>query len=119
MIRDQRGFTLVETLCALLVLSLAVLLIGQLSQVARSLERQADIQFAVSREANNSLATLQARTRIAEVGVHQRDLHIAGIPVHETERITEEGELLQITLVYAWQEGGRGREQRWDLLQSR
>lgn len=119
MIQDQRGFTLVETLCALLVVSLAVLLIGQLSQAARSLEHQADLQFAISREANNTLATLQARTRTAVVGVHQRDLHIAGVAVRETEQVTEADELLQIKLDYAWQEGGRTREQRWGLLQHR
>lgn len=117
MIRDQRGFTLVETLCALLAVSLAVLLIGQLSQAARSLERHADLQFAISREARNTLAPLQARTRIAEAGEHVRDLHIAGITVRKTERVTAEGDLLRITLDYAWQEGGRMREQRWGLLQ--
>ena len=117
--KNERGFTLVETLCALLVVSLAVLLIGRLSHAAKSLQREADMQFTVSREAANTLAEWRVHARTAEAGTHVRDMKLEGVDVRETESVEIAGELIRIEIEYAWQEGGRTREQTWALLQQR
>jgi prepilin-type N-terminal cleavage/methylation domain-containing protein len=116
--RDQRGFTLVETICALCVISLSVLLISHLSYAVQAQQRRSDLEFAVSREAVSVMSQWRARIRSAETGVHTRDLTFGGVVVRETERVQTEGGLLRITLDYAWQEGGRTREQKWSLLRS-
>ncbi|WP_109690904.1 hypothetical protein [Tumebacillus permanentifrigoris] len=111
--KNEQGFVLLETLLALLILSLGLLLITELWQACGQMERRTQTELLLSRRAFSMIEL----TRVSSTPiVGTRTLAVAGAT--ETTEITPDpaSGLKRITFTYTWQEGGRTYVQRWATL---
>jgi prepilin-type N-terminal cleavage/methylation domain-containing protein len=113
--RDERGFTLIETLCAVAVTSLTILTAAGLWQASQAQERRAEMQFAISRHAVSEMERMRAKASLTEGSVTTRMMQ-NGVTVSLQKVIERDAGLYRITLTYSWQEGGRIDEQIWATL---
>ncbi|TCP59647.1 prepilin-type N-terminal cleavage/methylation domain-containing protein [Tumebacillus sp. BK434] len=112
MSQNEQGFTLIESLCAVVITSLTVLLAATLWQTSLASERQSALQTELTRQATAKLERLRAETHVVP---RDDTFHLESQGSQITEQITilPEGGLYRVTLTYTWQERGRTREQTW------
>lgn len=112
---NERGFTLVEMMCAMLVLSLTLLIFAGLSQAAQTEERNAALRLAISREAVTVMENWRMQTTLTpSTATHV--LSMQNVAVTETQTVAAQAGLKCLTLSYIWQEGGRSYAQTWATL---
>lgn len=111
----ERGFTLVETMCAILVLSLTLLLAAGLIRATQHQERRTQMEFAVSRVAVTQLESWRGGESLPD-GFRKKELVLHGTPVTETIITSIVDDLTKVTLTYTWHEGGRPHEQTWATM---
>ncbi|HEU4963120.1 MAG TPA: prepilin-type N-terminal cleavage/methylation domain-containing protein [Bacilli bacterium] len=112
--KDERGFTLVETMCTLVVVALMLLLSYELLRAAQVQEQRAEMEYAVSRVAVGHLEAWRGGTSLPSDS-KQEEITILGIPVKETTTLVADSETgqLQLTLIYSWKEDNKPYEQKW------
>jgi prepilin-type N-terminal cleavage/methylation domain-containing protein len=114
--KDEQGFTLVESMLSLLVLSLALLLASRLWLTASAQERRAELQFSMSRQAVAAMESWRGASTVA-AGTTEREFRVGQVIVRETkEAIPEPQGIMRLMLIYAWEEGGRRYAQTWATL---
>ncbi|MGB8955244.1 MAG: prepilin-type N-terminal cleavage/methylation domain-containing protein [Tumebacillaceae bacterium] len=114
--KDEQGFTLVESMLSLLVLSLALLLASRLWLTASSQERRAELQFSISRQAVAAMESWRGANTVAP-GTTEREFRVGQVSVRETKEATPEPQgIMRLMLTYAWEEGGRHYAQTWATL---
>ncbi|ASS74966.1 hypothetical protein CIG75_08185 [Tumebacillus algifaecis] len=115
MVRNEKGFTLIESLCAVVITSMTILIASGLWQACIAQERQSAMYFAVSRQAVSDMERLRAEQSVMP-GEEVRDLEVDGMRILSHRTIVQEADLFQVTLTFTWQEGGRTHEQTWATL---
>lgn len=113
--RDERGFAFVETMVAVLILSLLVLVVGGLWRATQSTDAQSELLFQLSREAVNQMEAWRLESPLNS-GTTTRGWQWQRVSVIETKSVQWEDGMWKLTLTYQWQEGGRAREQTWATL---
>jgi prepilin-type N-terminal cleavage/methylation domain-containing protein len=113
-LRSERGFTLVETLCALLVLSCATLVLTGLWRTAQSQQRQADLLWNISREAAKTMEAWRVNGSMG--GPDTRTLTVKNTTVHEQKTTEDAPKHTTLTLTYSWQTGGRNHAETWTSI---
>ena len=114
--KDEQGFTLVEAVFSLMVLSLALLLASRLWLTSSAQERRAELQFSVSRQAVAAMESWRGANTVSP-GTNEREFRVGQVTVRETKASTPEPEgLMRLVVTYAWEEGGRHYEQTWATL---
>lgn len=106
---------MVETMLAVLVLSLMIWTCSGLWQAAQSADREADMLFHLSREAANTMEAWYLEAPYI-AGTTTRQWQWRQLRVTETKTIVAEAGLWKLTLTYRWQERGRTHEQIWATL---
>ena len=114
--KGEQGFTLVESMFSLLVLSLALLLASRLWLTASAQELRAELQFSVSRQAVAAMESWRGANTVAP-GTTEREFRVGQVTVRETkEAVAEPQGVMRLMLSYEWEEGGRRYEQTWATL---
>jgi Tfp pilus assembly protein PilV len=113
--RDERGFALVETMVAVLILAFMVLAVSGLWRAAQTADAGSEWMFHLSREAVNQMEAWRLETELTS-GTTTREWRLQQILVAERKAVQWEDGLWKLTLTYQWQEGGRTREQTWATL---
>jgi prepilin-type N-terminal cleavage/methylation domain-containing protein len=112
---DERGFTLIEMMCAMLVLSLTLLIASALSHAIQSQERRSALRLAISREAVSVMENWRMQSTLLPQS-NSRQLVLQNVTVTETIAVQPVAGVMQASLSYAWQEGGRPYVQTWATL---
>jgi type II secretory pathway pseudopilin PulG len=110
--KDERGFILVEVLCAVVMLAVGILVGAQFMQTAQALDRRSELLFALAQEAAAVLEMWRAQD-VAEVQFQEREFVLMGTKIREHRVVEEVGGSWRMTLRFEWREGGREREQVW------
>jgi prepilin-type N-terminal cleavage/methylation domain-containing protein len=113
--RNERGFTLIEMMCAMLVLSLTLLIASALAQASAAQERRSALRLAISGEAVSAMENWRLQSAIVPQSM-SRQLLVQHVTVTETSVVQPSSGLMQLTLSYAWVEGGRPFVQTWATL---
>ena len=114
--KDEQGFTLVESMLSLLVLSLALLLASRLWMTASAQERRSELQFSISRQAVAAMELWRGANSVAP-GTTEREFRVGQVSIRETKEAPPEPQgLMRLMLTYAWEEGGRHYAQTWATL---
>lgn len=113
--RDERGFTLIEMMCALLVLTLTLLVTSALSHAIQTQEQRSALRLAISREAVSVMENWRMQDALA-THTDSRQLLLQHVAVSETTSVQQNAGLMQMSLSYSWQEGGRSYVQTWATL---
>ncbi|MBL0387032.1 hypothetical protein JJB07_10255 [Tumebacillus sp. ITR2] len=118
--QNEQGFVLLETLLALFLLSLALLLAVELWQASAAQERRAQLHLVISRLALSTLEQARIQNPLP-IGTSLRDVTSqlsTAVPVTETTVVSFDptSGLTKINLTYTWQEGGHPFVQNWAAL---
>lgn len=111
--KNEQGFVLLETLLALLLLALALMLVTELWQASAQLERRTQTELTLSRQA---LSTLELARVQPALPVATRTTAVAGGTETTVIQVDPISGLTSISLTYTWQEGGRTHVQQWATL---
>lgn len=115
MSRSERGFVLLEALCAVTIVSLTIMLATALWHASIRQERQSELHFLVSRIAVSQMERIGEAQSIAAVE-RTNELEILGVSVEERLLVEREGQIYRVVLTYSWLEGGRAHAQSWATL---